>query len=64
MSMTNKVNTVPLHKGDIITMTDGKTAFETMVLLHDNGIETCLHSYWNGTEYALEMVYIPTNQKQ
>jgi len=62
MSMTNKVKAFPLHEGDILGMADGKTAFENMVLLHDNGIETCLHSYWNGTEYALEIVYIPTEK--
>lgn len=63
MSMTNKVSAFPIHEGDIVTMTDGKTAFEAMVLLHDNGIETCLHSYWNGAEYALEIIYIPAEQE-
>lgn len=50
----------PLQVGDIFTMSTPEEALNNMILLHKNGIETCLHSYFNGNELtALEIVYIP-----
>ena len=53
----------PVQVGDVFTMGTPEGAFESMILLHDNGIETCLHSCWNGAEYALEIIYIPAEQE-
>lgn len=53
-----------LQVGDIFTVRTPEEALESMIMLHKHGIESCLHSYWNGAECtALEIRFIPEEQK-
>lgn len=53
----------PVQVGDVFTMKTPEEALDNMIILHKHGIETCLHSYFNGNELtALEIVYIPEYQ--
>lgn len=53
-----------LQVGDIFTVRTPEEALEYMIMLHKYGIESCLHSYWNGAECtALEIIFIPEEQK-
>lgn len=50
----------PLEVGDIFTIETPEEALKSMIMLHKHGIESCLHSYWNGAECtALEIIFIP-----
>lgn len=54
----------PLEVGDIFTTKTPEEALESMILLHKYGIESCLHSYFNGAECtALEIIFIPEDKK-
>jgi hypothetical protein len=53
----------PVQVGDVFTMKTPEEALDNMIILHKHGIETCLHSYFNGNELtALEIVHIPEYQ--
>lgn len=53
----------PLKVGDIFTTETPEEALKSMIMLHEHGIESCLHSYFNGNECtALEIVHIPEYQ--
>ena len=53
----------PVQVGDMFTMNTPEEALNNMIMLHKYGIETCLHSCFNGNELtALEIVYIPEEQ--
>ena len=53
----------PLEVGDIFTTKTPEEALESMIMLHKHGIESCLHSYFNGNECtSLEIKFIPENK--
>lgn len=54
------VRTYQVQAGDIISGITPEKSLEYMIEFHKHGIESRLHSYWNGHECtALEIVSLP-----